>query len=39
LDEQQASKAVEEFGERLGMVCRDPIRHGADDLLDALMTS
>ena len=39
LDEQQAWKAVEEFGERLGMVCRDPIRHGADDLLDALMTS
>ena len=37
LDDQQASKVVEQFGERLGIVCRDPIRHGADDLLQALM--
>ena len=39
LDEPAASQIVEEFSDRLGLVCRDPIRHGADELLQALMTS
>ena len=38
LDDQQALKVVEQVGERLGIVCRDPIRHGADDLLQAMMS-
>ena len=39
LDETAAERIVAQFSERLGLVCRDPIRHGADELLKALMTS
>ena len=39
LDEPAAAQIVEEFSDRMGLVCRDPIRHGADELLQALMTS
>ena len=38
LDDQQALKVVEQVSERLWIVCRDPIRHGADDLLQAKMS-
>ena len=38
LDDQEASEVVEQYGERLGIPCKDPIRHGADELLQALMT-
>ena len=38
LDDQQALKVVEQVGERLGIVCRDPIRYGADDLLQAMIS-
>ncbi|WP_137024982.1 DUF1611 domain-containing protein [Synechococcus sp. UW179A] len=39
LDDQQASAAVKQFAAHLGILCRDPIRHGAGDLLQALITS
>ena len=39
LDDQEASEVVEQYGERLGIPCKDPIRHGAEELLQALMTS
>ena len=38
LGDQQVLKVVEQVGERLGIVCRDPIRHGADDLLQAMIS-
>ena len=38
LDDQQALKVVEQVGERLWIVCRDPIRYGADDLLQAMIS-
>ena len=37
LDETASLHIVEELSDRLGLVCRDPIRHGAEELLKALM--
>lgn len=37
LDAPTALQIAEQLGDRLGVVCRDPLRHGADDLLHALM--
>ena len=37
LDETASMHIVEELSDRLGLVCRDPIRHGAEELLKALM--
>ena len=38
LDESEATVLSQQLSDQLGLVCRDPIRHGADDLLEALMT-
>lgn len=38
LNDSEASDLVAEFSARLGIVCRDPIRHGGDELLQGLLT-
>ena len=38
LDEPEATELSKQLSDHLGLVCRDPIRHGAEDLLKALMT-
>ena len=37
LNQSEASDLVDELSDRLGLVCRDPIRHGAEELLQALL--
>ena len=37
LDEPEATALSRELSDQLGLVCRDPIRHGAEDLLEALL--
>tara|TARA_Y100001933_G_scaffold161664_1_gene159857 strand:- start:262 stop:549 length:288 start_codon:yes stop_codon:yes gene_type:complete len=37
LNQSEASDVVDELSDRLGVVCRDPIRHGAEELLRALL--
>ena len=39
LNHAEASNITQKLSERIGIVCKDPIRHGADDLLTALMNS
>ena len=38
LGEPKATALSRELSEQLGLVCRDPIRHGAEELLEALLT-
>ena len=38
LDEPEATDLSQELSDQLGVVCRDPIRHGAEELLEALLT-